>query len=38
MSTSNENFYVSKNYLNDYYVNNFKKPQLKNWFKNKKFF
>ena len=38
MRSSNEISCVSKNYLNDYYDNNFKKPQLKNWFKNRKFF
>ena len=37
MSAFNEISLVSKNYLNDYYDNNFKKTQLKNWFKNRKF-
>ena len=38
MSAFNEISLVSKNYLNDYYNINFKNPQLKNWFKNRKFF
>ena len=38
MSSSNDNFCVTKNYLNDYYVNNFKKSKLKIGFKNKKIF
>ena len=38
MKSSNEISCVSKNYLNDYYDNNFMNPQLKNWFKNRKFF
>ena len=38
MSSSNEISCVSKNYLIDYYDNDFKKPQMKNWFKDRKFF
>ena len=38
MKSSNEISCVSKNHLNDYYNINFKNPQLKNWFKNRKFF
>ena len=38
MSSSNEISFVTKDYLNDYHDNIFKKTQIKNWFKNRKFF
>ena len=38
MKSSSESSCVSKNYLNDYYDNNFKNPQLKKGLRIQRFF